>query len=221
MHRRSNSASIALPSTREHVVSRTLAGRVIRNRVSTHHAHISLVEATLALFAAAFDGGDNQCFILVSESTIPITSFVNIRDDLARCGARSLIRYSVPPPNAEHHQRLNMVINGLPFAKAFYHHDQWVVLQRRHVEPLLDRSYPPLFARLFAADEHDIMNVLVHMKGVSQDELINRRTIFVNWQEKEIKLYVHPGTGQIIECTYHPKTYTNLTPSDLDIAQGA
>jgi Core-2/I-Branching enzyme len=208
------------PKNLESVISPILVNRIIRDRVPTRHGDISLVEATLALFAAALEETHNRYFILLSESTIPITSFATIRDDIARCGARSLIPYSVPAPGTEHHRRLAMVTDGSLFAKAFYHHCQWVVLHRKHVRALLRRSYLPLFARVFAPDEHYIMNVLVHIQGVSQDKILNRRTTFVNWQDKEIKHWLHQGTGRIFR-TVHPKTYTVLSPSDLNGAHDA
>jgi hypothetical protein len=43
------------------------------------------------------------------------------------------------------------------FAKAFYLHDQWIVLHRRNLAALLDRSALAQFARVFGADEHYIM----------------------------------------------------------------
>src|SRR5262249_52461715 len=147
------------------VKSHFLAGRIISERVSTRHAHISIVDATLALFAAAYcDDAENQYFILLSESTIPIVPFAAICSELARCESRSLIPFSVPPPGTEHHARLQTIANNAIFAKAFYLHDQWIVLHRRHVAALLDRSALAQFARVFAADEHYIMNVLVHVK---------------------------------------------------------
>src|SRR5262249_19140386 len=96
--------------------------------------------------------------------------------DLARCESRSLIPFSVPPPGTEHHARLQTVANHAIFAKAFYHHDQWIVLHRRHVAALLDRSALARFARVFAADEPYIMNILVHVKGVPLDQIDSRRT---------------------------------------------
>jgi hypothetical protein len=209
------------PKNPGNVHSRTLAGRIIREHVPTRHAHVSIVEATLALFATAFMDPDNQYFVLLSETSIPITPFLEIHGELARSGERSLISYSVPPWGSEHYHRVHWVANGGVFAAGFYHHDQWVVLHRQRVEKLLDRSHLGMFEQVFAADEHYIMNVLVHLKGVPLDQTVNRRTTFVNWQQREVKLHLHPITRQIEGRTFHPRTYTALSHSDLAAAGDA
>lgn len=204
------------PKRLERVVSTLLARRILHDRVATKHGDISIVEATLALFAAAYkDDPDNQYFVLISESTIPVAPFSQIWDELANCGSRSLIPYSVPLPGTEHHARLAMIENKAMFANPFYYHDQWIVLHRRHVDALLGRSYLPLFSRVFAPDEHYIMNVLVHANAIPLEQIINRRTTFANWQEHEAKLYLHPETRQILGQTFHPKTYSSIAPQDL------
>jgi hypothetical protein len=207
------------PKNPERVTNRLLRDRIVAPslRVPTRHGDVSLVAAMLSLFASAFDEGDNDYFILASESTIPITSFSRIREDLARCSPRSLVNYRVPAPGSEHHARLDAIEGGARFAKAFYSHDSWLVLHRRHVVPLLTQSYLPLFGRVRFPDEHYFMNVLVHMKGVPADEFICRRTTFVNWKDREIRQYTDPATGKK-RHTRHPKTYTTLAPSDLNAA---
>ena len=208
------------PKEPERVTSSLLAGRIIAERVPTRQGDVSIVAATLALYEAAYrDDPDNEYFVLVSESTIPIARFAAIRDELERAAQRSLIPYSVPPPGSEHHQRLNSVANNAIFADAFYFHDQWVVLHRRHVAALLDRSYLPHFAKLFAADEHYIMNVLVHAQRVPLDQVISRRTTYANWKDREVRLYKHSQTGIILGRTDHPKTYGTLAAADLAAAQ--
>ena len=199
-----------------------LAGKIIREYVPTQHGHISIVAASLALFDAAFaDDAENAYFILLSESTIPIVPFAVIRDELALCDARSLVSFSVPPPRSEHHARLEAVANNEIFTRAFYAHDQWVVLHRRHVEALRGRSYLTRFAQVFAADEHYFMNVLVNAQHVPLDQFINRRTTFVNWQEREIRRRIHRETGRILSETVHPKTYRSLSAADLETAEDA
>jgi hypothetical protein len=232
------------PKVPDRVVSPLLKDRIIAESVETSHGHISQVEAVLAMFRAAFhDDPDNEYFILLSESTIPIIPLVQIRAELVKTRQRSLIPYCVPPVNSEHHQRLRRVSNPALFDKAFYWHDNWVVLHRRHVAALLERSFLPLFDRVFGADEHYVMNILVHLLGVSTDEVISRKTTFVNWRDAERRINTDARTTQIMLHTWktpemekaylanpdkikpvirttHPKTYTVLTATDLEEARG-
>jgi hypothetical protein len=232
------------PKLPERVTNPLLKDRVIAELVETSHGHISQVEAVLALFRAAYhDDPANEYFILLSESTIPIASFARIHAELAQSGQRSLIPYHVPQVNSEHHLRLRRVSNPALFAKAFYWHDNWVILHRRHVAALLERSFFDLFARVFGADEHYFMNTLVHLLGVSTDEVISRRTTFVNWREPERRItadapksqvmlhnwenpekekayLANPDNAKATIRTTHPKTYTVLTPADLAEAHG-
>jgi len=198
------------------IVSSTLRGRVIDSRVATRHGDVSIVEATLALLSAAFrDDADNEYFILLSESTIPIRPFRFVHEQLVRCEQRSVIRYGIPPPHTEHYKRLLTIENWDLFSTAFYYHEQWVILHRRHLGLLLDQPCLDLFAKAFAPDEHYFMNVLVHVKGVPLSQIINRRATFTNWTEKKIRRQTDPATGQVMAQTVHPKTYSTLSAADI------
>jgi hypothetical protein len=175
---------------------------------------VSIVKATLNLFSQAYDDEDNQYFVLLSESTIPIVFFDRVYQSLKREGAHSIVSSSVPPPDTEHHQRLAAIKQPALFASAFFHHEQWVVLHRRHVSMLLDHPSLELFSTMFAPDEHYFMNVLVHLKGASLDQFVNRRITFVNWHEREVKLHTNDA-GQVVGRTNHPKTYRQLSDADL------
>src|SRR5262249_9917358 len=157
------------------------------------------------------DDAENQYFILLSESTIPIVPFAAICSELARCESRSLIPFSVPPPGTEHHARLQTIANNASLPTAFYLHDPWSVLHDRHVAALLERSALAQFARVLAAAEPYIMNVLVDVKGVPLEQIDSRRTTFVNWREPEVKISPHPEIGGAIAQTVHPKTYHSLS----------
>jgi Core-2/I-Branching enzyme len=209
------------PKHPEQIVDGLLSGRVIDQSVKTHHAHISLVEATLALFRAAYlDDADNEYFVLVSESAIPIVAFDLVYDMLARTGRRSLIPYRLAAQQADHYARLQTVARPMLFASAFYVHDQWIILHRRHVQSIIDQSFLWLFERVFAPNEHYFLNVLFHLKGVALGDIINARTTFVNWREATRDTEIHPATGAPWTIV-RPKTYQLLTPADLAEAQGA
>jgi hypothetical protein len=204
----------------DRIGSPILKDRVIKDLVPTSHADVSIVDATIRLFAAAHDADpDNQYFILLSESTIPLVPFHAIRAELERCQSRSIISFSVPAPDTEHYRRSLAVADQKIFSAAFYFHDQWIVLHRRHVRLLMERSFLHLFDKVFAPDEHYFLNVLAHPLGVPLDQFISRRVTFVNWRDREEKLYRDRTTGRIVARTVHPKTYRTLPDADLAAAR--
>jgi|GEM_PF-3108693 hypothetical protein len=221
-----------------------LKSRIIDEIVVTSHGDATIVEAALALYTAAYlDDVENEYFILLSESTIPIVAFAEIYAALAQCGRRSVIPFWLPAPNSEHYRRLGRTQNPALFTKAFYCHDNWFVLHRRHIALLLDRSPLSLFDGVFGADEHYAMNVLVHLKNVATSEVISAKTTFVNWAEGEQRVNADPLVAQIemhnwadpemerayrsdpknfkaVVRTAHPKIYRTLTEADLAAAKG-
>ena len=204
------------PKEPEQVTGPILSGRMIDNTVPTRHGHISLVEAALNLFSHAYhDAEDNEYFVLLSESTIPIVSFDEFYKDVERCGPNSVFGYSTPETGSEHHQRLSAVKHATLFSSPFFLHDQWVILHRRHVSMLLNKPGLSLFSEVFAPDEHYCMNALVHLKGASLDQFVNRRGTFVNWRDWVKKSYINRETGEVIAYTAHPKTYCELSAADI------
>src|SRR5215831_19048316 len=179
------------------VTSQFLRDVIIKKLIPTRHGDVSLVQATLNLFSAAFyDDPKIQYFALLSESTIPILPFSQIYQAIEQQGRRSVINYNVPLPNSEHHKRLSSVTKPARFAKAFFQHDQWVVLHRSHIAKLLDQAPLSAFQYVFAPDEHYFMNVLVHLKRATLDEFVKRAVTYVNWQERTTKTHKDPITGQ-------------------------
>lgn len=208
------------PKEPEQVTGPLLSDRMVKIRVPTQYAHVSLVQATINLFAQAYsDDKKNEYFVLLSESTIPIVPFATFYDGIERCGARSMVSFQVPSSESDHHRRLRAVRQPELFSSAFYYHEQWVVLHRRHLALLLDCPGLALFSRTYAPDEHYFMNVLVHLKGTPLTQFVNRRSTFVNWREREIRTYTNRQTGMVVGRTVHPKTYKVLADADLDEAR--
>ncbi len=208
------------PKEPERVAGALLSGRVVKDRVPTQHGHVSLVQATLNLFAQAYaDDPANEYFVLLSESTIPIVPFAQFYDGLVNCQSRSVVSFQVAAPNSEHHQRLSSVRQPELFSSAFFYHEQWVILHRRHVALLRELPGLALFSKAFAPDEHYFMNTLVHLKGAPLDQFANQRATFVNWREREIRTYTNKHTGAFVGRTVHPKTYRQLSAADLEEAR--
>lgn len=162
------------------LASTLLRQSVISERVQTAHGHVSLVDASLNLFRAAYKESGNQHFILLSDTTVPIAPFATVADGLARHAGQSQISFRIPGEGTEHFCRQYSLPSECQFTP-FFEHDQWVILCRRHVEKLLEKPLIHCFERMFAPDEHYFLNVLIHHAGISMDEIINHRRTFVNW----------------------------------------
>ena len=195
-----------------------LRDSIIGERVATAHGHVSLVEATLNLFRAAYADHRNQHFILLSDSAVPVVAYADVERDLTGLAGKSIISFRIPAAGTEHFRRQSALPADCRFPP-FFEHDQWVVLSREHVSLLLEKPQLQDFARMFAPDEHYFMNVLAHRCGMKPDEVLNRRKTFVNWKDREVK-EVKDAAGRLVKRTVHPRTYDSLTSSDVLQARG-
>jgi hypothetical protein len=201
------------PKFPEAIATPFLRAGIIGERVPTRHGSVSLVEATLNLYRAAFQDSRNTHFILLSESTIPIVPLDEVARGLSACEGKSLIPFRIPKPGSEHFARQKSLAPGCAFTP-FFAHDQWVILSRAHVALLMERPLLSCFGRMFAADEHYILNALVHHGRVTPADVENRRTTFVNWKDNEVK-EMRDATGGLLRRTIHPKTYGTLSAGEV------
>jgi hypothetical protein len=206
------------PKHPEQVATHFLKDRIIAGRVATGHGQVSLVDATLNLFRAAYTDERNQHFILLSDTTIPIMAFADVARELSALSGKSIISFRIPAAGTEHFRRQAALPPDCRF-NPFFEHDQWVVLSRKHAGLVLDKPKLQSFARMFAADEHYFMNILAHHCAVRPDEVLNRRKTFVNWKDREVK-EVKDAAGRLLRRTVHPRTYDSLTSSDVLAARG-
>jgi hypothetical protein len=72
---------------------------------------------------------------------------------------------------------------------------------------------------MYAADEHYFANALLHSVGVLADDIIPRRTTFVNWKGGETKLF-RDESGKLKSRRIRPKTYHSISVSDVLEARG-
>lgn len=207
------------PKSPDEVSTGFLKGAMIAERVATGHGQVSLVEATLNLFRAAYADQRNQHFILLSDTTVPIVAFADVARELAGLHGKSIISFRIPAAGTEHFRRQSALPADCRF-NPFFEHDQWIILSRKHMGLLLEKPKLECFARMFAPDEHYFMNVLAHHCGMKPDEVLNRRKTFMNWKEREVK-EVKDAAGRLLKRTVHPRTYHALTSSDVLQARGA
>lgn len=214
------------PKFPEGVTTEWLAGRIIKNLVPTTYAHVSGVVASINMFLAAYaDTPENEYFVLVSESTIPIVPFDSIYQELQQADGRSLVQYYVPDPQSELYARLQERLSKIEppslFPAPLYAHATWLVLHRSHVALLYDYPAIEAFMKVNGADEHYFMNTLVHLKSRPLGEFTNKVTTFANFREPEVTRHLVPNVRQELVSieSYRPKTYAQLSPADLSEAK--
>ena len=214
------------PKFPQDVTDELLAGRIIKNLVPTTYAHVSGVVASINMFLAAYaDCPENEYFVLVSESTIPIVPFDSIHQALLQAKGRSFIQYYVPEPGTELHarlrERLSMIEPPSLFPAPLYAHATWLVLHRSHVALLGDYPAIEAFMKVNGADEHYFMNTLVHLKSRPLGEFANKATTFANFREPDVERYSVPAVGQELVTVeaYRPKTYAQLSAADVSEAK--
>ena len=214
------------PKFPEQVTNDLLAGRIIKDLVATTYAHVSGVVASISMFLTAYaDCPENEYFVLVSESTIPIVPFDAVYQGLLQAKGRSIVQYYAPEPGSELHirlrERVSMISPRSLFPPPIYAHSTWVVLHRSHVALLYDYPAIEAFMKVNGADEHYFMNTLVHLKRRPIEEFVNRAATFVNFREPEVERYAVPNDKQELAAieTFRPKTYETISAADLSEAK--
>lgn len=140
----------------------------IPEHVPTKWATNSLVHASLLLLKYAFQNTDNQWFLLLSDSCIPIAPFPIIYHELMYERHVSLFRHNPYYHEKIEHEHRYYRFDGkdhIPLAD-FRKGHQWWILHRSAVEKIL-QSIPQTvhwFDRVFAADEHYFITMMIFLK---------------------------------------------------------
>ena len=170
----------------------------------------SIVQATLLLLREAAQDPDNEFFVLLSESCVPLYSLSSLRAILLGQN-QSWISHGLDG-SAEATLRWNQQ-NGFVSRESFRKQHQWMLLQRELVELVLERDESSKFAQVRAADEHYFINLLAWLGVKLEDKVYNQTCTFVNWHDFEVH---KSGNGS----RFRPKTYRSLARSEVDHARG-
>ena len=181
----------------------------IPQRLPTQWGDISLVRATLLLYEEALKDSRNCYFILLSESCIPIISFCELSSRLEQellSGEKSFLAYRHIEDSKDRSSRYGKlsarIRTKLPWSD-FYSQHQWMILNRRHVEALVQHESTADFARVHAVDEHYAVTCL-HLLGHLHKECISHKTTYCDWGDKKAS---------------HPRHFDKITPSLVRVAR--
>jgi len=128
----------------------------INNCVETKYAHISVVKATLELFKKALLDNENQFFVLLSETCIPLFNFDHIYNRI------QLINTNIfQVANNNSIERFNDIIDPNFFDKnIFLKQNPCIILNRLTVDFFVNYDFTYLFNdNFYAPDEHYFVNL--------------------------------------------------------------
>ena len=150
----------------------------LNNCIPTKWGDISLVNAQNLLLKEAIKDEENEHFIFLSNSCIPLKNFDFIYNNLN-------INYSYfdLSPKKNCFPRCNKLKSYINF-KNIHKSSQWCILNKKHVNIILNnRHIYNLFKKynIFAPDEHIYICTLFHEK--IETEIVNISTTFKNFKK--------------------------------------
>lgn len=174
----------------------------VKNCVPTKYADISLVEAQNVLLENALGDKDNQHFIFVSNSCIPLKSFEHVYQNLDNAHS-----YFNMAPQSQCFPRANCALDYID-RSLIQKASQWCILNRKHAELMInEKDYMQWF--MIVPDEHCYITK-IFVKNL-QDEIIttlnqsNNATTFINWKGMD---YRYPSLADL-------KNYDSISDDEL------
>jgi hypothetical protein len=209
------------PKFADQVTQPFLRDNIIPKRTFTEHGNIGIVRATLLLLRYAFKDPRNECFILLSDSCIPLYGFGQVYQLLDKAG-KSFISYQTGKGKEDIATRWGQLKDpGFLELERFAKQDQWMVLRRDLVQCVLQHDYTSVFERMYAPDEHYFINLLLKFYPSLDERIVNRAVTYVNWKEFETETVTKHnaewGTYQLRRI--RPKTYHQLQTTDIVAAR--
>ena len=165
----------------------------IDNIVETKYAHISVIKATIEMFKKALLDNDNQYFVLLSETCIPLYSFEYIYNRIQKINS-NIIQIS----NNNSIERFDDLTDTNFFDKNnFTKQSSCMILNRSTAEFFTNNDFTYLFNdNFYAPDEHYFVNLL-HKYNIPY---VNSPINYSHWE------WNHIG---------RPKTYDELTMEEI------
>jgi len=174
----------------------------LNNCIETKYSDVSLVKAQNLLFKTALNN-DNTNFILISNSCIPFKSFEYIYDNL-----NPEYSYFNITPQTQCFPRCNNTLNFID-KKYIQKASQWCILNRKHVELMLNTNDYINWFNKSVPDEHCYITNIFYNN--LQNEIIttlmlaNNATTFTNWEGMD---YKYPSHKEL-------KNYSSITEDEI------
>jgi hypothetical protein len=188
-----------------------LKGRQIKKAIPTRWGHVSLVDATINMLEEAYMDQNNEYFILVSDSCIPISSFNDFYNFLIQQDQSYILAYD------SNKERYNELTNKSFISKKnFKKQHQWMILNRRATHLIITtRHHTKIFKNVFAPDEHYFVNILLHY----QHPFTNKLITYTDWRNstEHPKTFIVVDDPLIIELRKHGFYFLRKVDRNTDI----
>jgi hypothetical protein len=190
----------------ENIKTKWLKNNIIKNIVKTKWGHFT--NAIVNLLKSALENKDNQKFILISESCLPIKSFNNfynmlLSDDIntSYIKVRKFDNYNINKSNIQKNflKDINLI-----------KHSGWFCLSRHHVKKLLVNKNIYKFNNIIAGDEH-ILSLIYPSNNIKDFEIT-----YSNWEHN--KYYIE-NINKKLKILYDQKESENTKKYDKEILE--
>lgn len=178
----------------------------LKNCISTYYSNISLVLAQNIMLSEGLKDNENEHFIFLSGSCIPLKSFDYLYNNLNK----SYSYFNITPAS-DCFPRCNHVLNYID-RKYINKASQWCILNKNHAQLMIDKNeYIKWFENNDCPDEHCyITNIFV--QGL-QDQIVTTpniaigATTFTNWSGMDYKYVSVCGLKNYSSITIEELTY--------------
>ena len=153
---------------------------IIPTNMPTKWGDISLVEATISLLGEALKDQNNQRFILVSESCLPLYNFKDFYKKLIN-NSYSWIHKNYASEKSNLLRHVTIPNPDFISFKNFKKQSQWMVLNRSDASFFVKNQFINLFSKMFAPDEHYFINLMDKYQRPYQDKIAT----YLEWHNNE------------------------------------
>jgi len=177
----------------------------LTNCIATKYGDISLVEAQNVLLTEALKDPNNEHFIFVSNSCIPLKSFDTVYDKL-----NTEYSYFNLMPQEQCFPRCDSALRYV-VEQYIQKASQWCILNKKHANLLVTQTeYMVWFKNVYAADEICYISYLtfsdLHSELIITHNAANDATTFTNW---EGMTYKYPSLKSL-------KNYNSISQQELN-----
>jgi hypothetical protein len=183
------------PKNPEKVTDKLLKNNIISEKYETGWGTFGTVQSNIAMIKAALQDTNNQRFVLISQSCMPINSFDNFYNFIMKNDTSYFADYTLDELKNtdidktfynEYDIRYLMIINPkFPYDKFTKHSAQGLVFNRKHATILVDTilSNTPNWKNVRCVDEHYFGNVLHEQLGDNfKNEVTPNEITFDHWR---------------------------------------
>lgn len=175
---------------------------VLPSLTETKWGDVSLVRAERLLLQEALKNPENEAFVFLSESCVPIKPLSALLAHLDRSGWRGMLEIErwgeVKKKNPKKAERL-FEVPDIP-EESWRFHSQWMLLDREMADALMSADLTERWSKSFAPDESLFGTQLCLMGYPLEEKALPMSSTWTRWPESHSG---HPETFQTVDARTH------------------